>query len=431
MTPGGRLAAAIEILGALETTPRPAAEALKAWGLAHRFAGSGDRAAIATLVYDALRCRASAGWRMADSSPRGILLGSLAELRALPPEAVAAWCSGEGHSPAPLTNGEMQRLAARPAEPPPLPIAANLPDWLEPAFRAAYGERAVAEGGALAARAPLDLRVNTLKATRDKALAALAHLGATATPLSPVGLRIPLSPDGRAVTVTAEPAFLKGLVEIQDEGSQLAALLAGATPGEQVLDLCAGAGGKTLALAALMENKGQLYASDDDLRRLAPIYARLERAGTRNVQVRSPRRGQDVLADLAARCDLVLVDAPCSGTGTWRRNPDAKWRMRPSALAERTRRQDEVLASAAVYVKPGGRLVYVTCSVLVDENEARVAAFLAGHEAFVATNPAEVAAAAGHPDLARFASPHGPALRFSPATSGTDGFFVSVLARSR
>ena len=430
MTPGGRLAAAIEILGALDATPRPAAEALKAWGLAHRFAGSGDRAAIATFVYDALRCRASAGWRMADPSPRGILLGSLAELRGLPPDAVAAWCSGEGHSPAPLTNGEMQRLAARPDEPPPLPIAANLPEWLESAFRDAYGERAVAEGSAMAARAPLDLRVNTLKATREKALAALAHLGATATPLSPVGLRIPLSPDGRAVTVTAEPAFLKGFVEVQDEGSQLAALLAGAKPGEQVLDLCAGAGGKTLALAALMENKGQIYASDDDLRRLAPIYARLERAGTRNVQVRSPRRGQDVLADLTDRCDLVLVDAPCSGTGTWRRNPDAKWRMRPSALAERTRQQDEVLASAAVYVKPGGRLVYVTCSVLIDENEARVAAFLANHDAFFATDPAEVAAA-GHPDLARFASPHGPALRLSPATSATDGFFISVLARSR
>ena len=424
MTPGGRLAAAIEIMAGLATTPRPAAEALKAWGLAHRFAGSTDRAAVATLVYDALRCRASAAWRMDDPSARGVLLGSLAAARGLSAAAIASWCSGDGHSPAPLTPDEVQRLET-PRAGAPLAVAADLPEWLEPAFRTAFGDAALAEGAALATRAPLDLRVNTLKGTREKALAALAHLRAAPTPLSPVGVRVPLSPDGRAVPVTAEPAFLKGLVEIQDEGSQLAALLGGARPGEQVLDLCAGAGGKTLALAASMENKGQLYATDSDVRRLAPIYARLERAATRNVQVRSPRRGDDVLADLAGRCDLVFVDAPCSGTGTWRRNPDAKWRVRPSALAERTRQQDEVLAAAATYVKPGGRLVYVTCSVLVEENEARVAALLDGRHEFAAID-----LGAERPDVARFASVHGPGLRLSPAASGTDGFFVAAMRRA-
>ena len=219
----------------------------------------------------------------------------------------------------------------------------NYPEWLAPAFAAAFGDSAAAEGAALATRAPLDLRVNRLKATREKAQTALAHLNAQPTPLSPLGLRLPLSEDGRSPSLAGEPAYVKGLVEIQDEGSQLAALLCAAQPGEQVLDLCAGGGGKTLALAAAMDNRGQIYATDSEARRLAPLYARLERAATRNVQIRTPRRGQDVLADLEARCDLVLVDAPCTGTGTWRRNPDAKWRIRPGALEQRIKEQDEVL----------------------------------------------------------------------------------------
>ena len=257
----------------------------------------------------------------------------------------------------------------------------------------------------------------------------LKRLGAEPTPLSPLGLRIPFGPDGRAVSLSAEPDYLKGRVEIQDEGSQLAALLCAARPGEQALDLCAGGGGKTLALAAQMENRGQIYAHDDDARRLAPIHARLERAGARNVQTRTPRRGEDVLADLDGRCDLVLIDAPCTGVGSWRRNPDAKWRMRPSALEQRIAEQDALLAGALRFLKPQGRLVYVTCSLLPEENEARAGAFLAAHPEFSARDAQETAAAAGLPQLARFASPLGPGLRFSPASSGTDGFYVAVLAR--
>src|SRR5262249_29345351 len=192
---------------------------------------------------------------------------------------------------------------------------------------------------------PLDLRVNTLKDEGDRATAALAHLGAAATRWSPVGLRIALGADARSPAIHAEPAFLKGLVEVQDEGSQLAALLAGAKPGEQVVDLCAGAGGKTLALAAMMDNRGQIYATDPDKRRLAPIHAGLERAGVHNVQVRTARTASLPspaegglgwgLGDLDGRADLVLIDAPCTGIGTWRRNPDAKWRVRPGALEQR------------------------------------------------------------------------------------------------
>src|SRR6185503_16786553 len=196
---------------------------------------------------------------------------------------------------------------------------------------------------------------------------------------SPHGLRIRLAAEAKSPAVHAEPAYLKGLVEIQDEGSQLAALLAGAKPGEQVVDLCAGGGGKTLALAALMENKGQLYATDSDKRRLAPIHARLDRAGARNVQVRTPKSVGSELSGLEGRADLVLIDAPCTGIGAWRRNPDAKWRVRPGALEVRLKEQAAALARAAPLVKPGGRITYVTCSVLDEENGAQVRDFIAQH----------------------------------------------------
>jgi 16S rRNA (cytosine967-C5)-methyltransferase len=433
MTPGARVAAAIEALDDIEAHKRPAADALKAWGLAHRFAGSKDRAAIGSLVFDALRRRASSAFIMGQAAgqetSRAIMLGALRQARGLGVDEIAALCSGEAHAPAPLDSGECERLAAADLAGAPAYVAGDFPQWLEPSFLAVFGQAAVAEARALAARAPLDLRVNALKGTRETALARLAHLRPEPTPFSPLGLRVPLSPDGRGPALAAEPAFVKGLVEIQDEGSQLAALLAAAKPGEQALDLCAGAGGKTLALAAAMQNKGQIYATDSDGRRLMPCYKRLERAGVRNVQVRAPRRGQDILADLEARCDLVVVDAPCTGSGTWRRNPDAKWRMRPGALEQRIADQDQALAQAARFVKPGGRLLYVTCSVLREENEDRLAAFLATNPGFESLPGREIAARAGLPELGGFASPFGPGLRLTPLTSQTDGFFIAMLLR--
>lgn len=430
MTPAARIAAAIDILADIEARRRPASDALKDWGLSHRFAGSKDRAALASLVYDALRCRASAAWVMGAETPRAVMLGALREIRRETPETIAALCTGEGFAPPPLTDEEKNRLSSASLEGAPDHVRGNFPEWLAGSFAAVFGDAAVAEGEALATRAPLDLRVNTLKATRDKALGALAHLKAEPTALSPVGLRLASPPDGRNPSLAGEPAYAKGLVEIQDEGSQLAALLCGAKPGEQVLDLCAGGGGKSLALAAMMENHGQIYATDRDSARLAGIYPRLERAATRNIQLRPPRRGNDVLADLEGRCDLVLVDAPCTGTGTWRRNPDAKWRMRPGALEQRSKEQDELIETAVRFVKPGGRLIYVTCSLLLEENENRLARFLESHEDFAPIGAAELAAAAGLPELARFASRHGPGLRFTPATAGTDGFFVGGLRKT-
>ncbi len=255
---------------------------------------------------------------------------------------------------------------------------------------------------------------------------------ATETAFAPDGLRIPATHgDGRHPNVQVEPAFQRGLFEIQDEGSQLAALMVGAKPGEQVLDLCAGAGGKTLALAAAMENKGQIHATDTDRARLAPIFDRLKRAGTRNGQVRPAGTPLD---DLEGRMDAVLIDAPCTGVGTWRRRPDAKWRLSERNLAERIGEQSALLASAVRYLKPGGRLVYVTCSLLPDENDDRIAAFVAEQPGMTIVEPEIAVERSLGPDLgprllaAARATVAGVML--TPGKTGTDGFFVSVLERT-
>jgi 16S rRNA (cytosine967-C5)-methyltransferase len=437
MTPGARLAAAIEVVAEIEARRRPAPDALKDWGLAHRFAGSGDRAAIAGLVYDALRRRASSAYVMADEQPRAILLGMLRLERKLEPAAIARLADGGRFAPAPLSEGEQARLAAASLDGAPEAVAGDYPQWLDPHLARTFGAERAEEGAALASRAPLDLRVNTLKSDRDKAAAALADLAPQPTRWSPCGLRIALAADAKSPAVHAEPAFIKGMVEVQDEGSQLAALLAGAKPGEQVVDLCAGAGGKTLALAAAMDNRGQLYATDLDKRRLAPIHARLERAGVHNVQVRTPRGPasgeppEKALADLHRRIDLVLIDAPCTGTGAWRRNPDAKWRVRPGALAERLKEQAAALDRAAELVKPGGRIAYITCSVLAEENGDQVRGFLARQPDFAVLPPAAVANALGERAYlfrrAVLMSEEG--LLMTPRRTDTDGFYVSVLLR--
>ena len=429
MTPAARLAAAIEIFGALAERPRPAGDVLKEWGLAHRFAGSGDRAAIASLVYDALRRRASAAWIMGEETARAVLLGTLRLARNLDVEGIAKLADGSQHAPAPLTDVERMRLSKAKLDDAPPHVRGDYPEWLDEHIAATFGDARAEEGAALAQRAPLDLRVNTLKTTQEKALAALAHLDPAPARWSPLGIRIALRPDGRQPPVTAEPLFLKGGFEVQDEGSQLAAILSGAAPGAQVLDLCAGSGGKTLAMAALMQNRGQIFAYDDDPRRLAPIHDRIKRAGARNVQVRSPRGHADVLADLAGHMDLVLIDAPCTGTGVWRRNPDAKWRMRPGALEIRVKEQAALLDQAPRYLKPGGRIVYVTCSVLDAENGAQIRAFLQRQPEFHVLPPAEVCRALGDRGAilhaAALALPEG--LLLTPRRTDTDGFFVSML----
>ncbi len=429
MTPAARLAAAIDVFGAIEAERRPAADVLKSWGLTHRFAGSGDRAAIAGLVYDALRRRASSAFLMGTDSARAILLGMLKNERHFDTNAIALLADGARYAPAALTGDERARLDSASLDGAPPYVAGDYPEWLDPCFDRAFGIDRVAEGASLASRAPLDLRVNTLKAERDAVAAMLSDLHPEPSRWSPWGLRIRLAADAKSPAVHAEPAFLKGMIEVQDEGSQLAALFSAAKPGEQVVDLCAGAGGKTLALAAMMQNKGQVFATDDDKRRLAPIHERLKRSGARNVQVRTPKSVGDAIADLAGRIDLVLIDAPCTGTGAWRRNPDAKWRMRPGALDQRVKEQADILDRAVPLLKAGGRIAYITCSVLDEENGAQVRAFRSRHPGFAVQPPAEVASALGER-----AFMFGKAARLSqegilmtPRTTDTDGFFVSLL----
>jgi 16S rRNA (cytosine967-C5)-methyltransferase len=432
MTPSARLAAAIEAFADIEVRRRPAGDALKDWGLSHRFAGSGDRAAIAGLVYDGLRRKSSSAWLMSETTPRAVLIGMLRRERNLDGSAIAALCSGARYAPEVLTEAESTALDKNSVDGAPAHVEGDYPEWLDQHLARAFGDDRAAEGAALSSRAPLDLRVNTLVTERDDIVPRLAHLHAEPTRWSPAGLRIRLAAEAKSPAIHAEPPYIKGQIEIQDEGSQLAALFAGAKPGEQVIDLCAGAGGKTLALAAAMENHGQLYATDSDKRRLVAIHERIERAGARNIQVRTPRGDAETLGDLAGRADLVLIDAPCTGIGTWRRNPDAKWRIRPGALSERLKQQEAVLERAAPLVKPGGRIVYVTCSVLAEENGDQVRAFAGRHADFSVEKPGHVINTLGERAylFGRAVLISDEGLLMTPRRTDTDGFFVSMLRRS-
>jgi 16S rRNA (cytosine967-C5)-methyltransferase len=330
-----------------------------------------------------------------------------------------------------LTEKETARF-----ERPALDAAPDYPEWLATAFERAFGDDSAAECAELSVRADIDLRVNTLKAEPERALRALASVGAIAHPFIVAGARI-AAPDSaiRAPAVTILPAYNEGWVEVQDSGSQIAALAAAPVDGAQVLDYCAGGGGKTLALSAMMRNRGQLYAYDADARRLAPLYERARRAGVRNLQIINPISDGAALEALEGKVDVVFVDAPCTGSGTWRRHPDTKWRLTPDQLAARMREQDKTLDEARRFVKPGGRLVYVTCSVLMEENEDRLSQFLAANTNF-AFRPALAAIARsggvsrGAEDLlGRCVTPEG-ALRLTPLRVRTDGFFIAVLERN-
>ncbi|MGE0008435.1 MAG: RsmB/NOP family class I SAM-dependent RNA methyltransferase [Parvibaculaceae bacterium] len=428
MREGGRVAAAIEVLDEIFARHRPASEALKDWGRAHRFAGAGDRHAIGTLVYDVLRRKASLAARMASGSARALALAALHDVWRRPPDAIAGAVADE-HGPGPLTPDERRALAAEPRADLPAHVAGDYPDWLAGSFARAFGERAAEEGRALARRAPVDLRANILKCDRPRLLKALEKFGAAPGPLSPWCVRIEApDPERRGPHVEAEPAHGKGWFEVQDAASQVAALMSGARAGEQVADICAGAGGKTLALAALMGNKGQIHAYDADRHRLRPIFERLQRAGARNVQV----LGADEAArldQLAGKIDCVVVDAPCSGSGAWRRNPDAKWRLTERQLRQRQAGQEAVLARGAGLVKPGGRLLYVTCSVLPEENDDQVQAFLRSHPGFAAMPYRDQWRRAIGTEPPASAGQAGDTLLLTPHAHATDGFFVALLRK--
>ena len=425
---GGRVAAAIDVLEDIARRHRPAADALKDWGLSHRFAGAGDRAAIGNIVYDALRRRRSAGWIFDNDSARALAFGALVLEWGMTGGDINAALEGDRFAPSPLDESELEALDAHKLVDAPNAVRADCPDWCVSLVEEAFGENWVEEVAALAARPPLDLRVNTLVSHRDKILSELKHTGAAPSALVPDGIRIPpIEGGGRHPNVQAEASFQKGGFEVQDEGSQIVGALAGASAGMQVLDYCAGAGGKTLALSAAMDNRGQIFAHDAEKQRLAPIFDRLRRAGARNVQTISGRDGMDALE---GAMDLVLVDAPCTGSGTWRRRPDAKWRLTDRQLDVRLREQSEILSEAANFVKPGGRLVYITCSIFRQENQRQIEHFTQSQPQFSVLPPAAIWQGQ-FGDVAGRARLDEVGIVLSPLTTGTDGFFFAALERRR
>jgi 16S rRNA (cytosine967-C5)-methyltransferase len=424
----GRLSAAIDVLTEVETRKRPVSEALKAWGLANRFAGAGDRAAIGNLVYDALRRRASHAAVMGDDSPRALILAVAIRDWLEDAEALNASFVDDNHAPVALSEAEMARATAGLAADTAKHIVADMPEWLAPSLERAFGPDWVAEGQAMTGRPSLDMRVNTLKSDRDRVMKSLARFNPLPTAISPLGVTLPAGlGDARTPNVTTDEGYLKGWFEVQDQGSQIVAALAGTKPGEQILDLCAGAGGKTLALAAASMNKGQIFAYDSDRNRLAPIYDRLKRNGARNVQVRAPL--PDALADLVGKMDRVVIDAPCTGTGTWRRRPDTKWKLTPELLAQRVAEQAAILEEGQRYLKPGGTLIYITCSILPEENDDQVATFIAAHPEFSSLDPSALWTAAFGKDIPTGVRSARNGVALTPRLTGTDGFYFNALTR--
>jgi 16S rRNA (cytosine967-C5)-methyltransferase len=437
MTPGAQVAAAIDILTAVEDGARLADDAAADYFRRRRYIGAKDRAQIAGHVYGVLRHRAVTEWWIerigkghVAPTARSRMLAALVIVEGWRPEAVTAAADGDRFRPASLSVAErhlIDGLANRTLRHPEMPraVANDLPNWLEPYFERTFGNELEREMAALNASAAIDLRVNLLKTDREAARRALIAEGVVAqpTPLSPIGLRLE-----KRAPLSGLDAFKSGLFEVQDEGSQLAALMVDARPGMRVVDFCAGAGGKTLALAAGMANRGKLVACDVSAHRLERAALRLRRAGVGNAERRVLASEQDKWVKHHAHSfDRVLVDAPCLGTGTWRRNPDAKWKAQPQDLTELVLRQQQILRSAARLVRPGGRLVYVTCSLLRDENAAQAEAFLSAERDFALVPASRVWAET----IGGAVSGGENYLFLTPARHGTDGFFVAIFERGR
>ena len=419
MTPAGRLQAAIDVLDQIASSRQPADQVLRTWGGAHRYAGSKDRKAVAERVYLCLRQPPRMG-----EGGRGRVLASLALHDGLSEAEIAALFSGQGHAPGPLTADEAITLTA--------PSQAALPGFIEAQLKLSFGDDWAAESEALlSSRAPLDLRVNGVKGTIEQATEALAEAGLEVepTPWSAFGLRL-IAP---AADLAPLDIFKSGVIEVQDEGSQIAAWLVGAERGETVVDYCAGGGGKTLAIGQAMRGQGRLIACDLNPRRLDAIKPRLHRAGV-YAEFRRVGPTGDPLDDLRGQADRVLVDAPCSGSGTWRRRPEEAWRLTEAELERLAGLQLEILGRAADLVRPGGRLIYVTCSVLAAENGAVTEAFAATRPEF---SPLPIERAAqppmltipGRRRLAELAQ-GGHGVQLSPRRSGTDGFYICLFERT-
>lgn len=420
MTPSARLQAAIDIAAQLQSTQQPADRLLKDWARANRFAGSKDRAAIAERIFTLLRHPQSFAWRMGGNTGRNLVIASLLA-EGVSPAEIEALFDGTRYAPEALSEAEKQHIASPPQSTVPSSVQGEYPAFLEADLTRAFGSNLLVEMQAFTTRAPVDLRVNTLKATRDEVLAQLLadEFEAAPTPFSPLGIRIP---SGLGLSaLSRHPLFEDGAFEFQDEAAQIAALLARPRARERVLDLAAGAGGKSLAFAAEMDNQGDILACDIDGKRLFALEPRAKRAGASIIRSHV-LRGEPP----DEQFDLVFVDAPCSGTGVWRRQPELRTRLTESRLAELASLQDRLLDQGAARLSPGGRLVYATCSILPRENEDRVAAFCARNPGFTVRKPAgpwaEISPQTVLPGPDDF-------FRASPYVTGTDGFFAAILVR--
>lgn len=434
MRPAARLQAAVELLDLILAGTAPADRVVERYFRDRRYAGAKDRRAVAARVFAVLRERAPLAWRFARIWDRPIETAleraagrdlALVHAAVHAPNDLALFGEDGPHAPAGLTYEERIVADSAPrwnvADAPEW-IRLGYPAWLGPSLRRRFGDNLEREMAALNTRAPLDLRAQA--GDRDLLVDELReqNLPAAPTPISPWGIRI-----ADAVPLGAIDAFRRGALEVQDEGSQLVAALALPQPGETIIDLCAGAGGKALALASLMDDTGTVIAADVDARRLAELGPRQKRAGLRCIRAQAIAAGAPELNEWNGRADAVIVDSPCTGAGTWRRAPDARWRLTPATLANATALQGELLARAAQLVRPGGRLVYAVCSLLPEEGEDQAAAFRAAHPDFTPVPPARRWDAAG---LGRSA-PAGDYLLLTPAAQGTDGFFIAVFLRAK
>ncbi len=438
MTPGARLQAVIELLEQVWSGNQPADQLADVYFKKRRYAGSSDRRSIQETLYHIIRRQARLDWWIERSglplppSPRSRIIANLALVDKLSPDETGALFNGANHCPPPLAETEQELADALYGRPlnhtdMPRPVALEYPEWMDASMSALWGDRLETEISALNQAAPVDLRVNTLKTTAEQAKAELdkQFIETEYTALSPIGLRL----TGKT-RLGGTQAFRDGLVEVQDEGSQILALLCGAEPGMMVVDYCAGAGGKTLALAASMAVEGRItgkiYACDISQARISRMEPRLKRAGATAVRRHVLSGKTDEWMKKAAKAaDRVLVDAPCTGTGAWRRDPQARWRFTPAELESLCELQQSILSDAAALVKPGGRLIYATCSILREENEQQLLNFMKDHQDFTPLSIDQVwSETVGGPP-----PPTGPCLRLSPASTGTDGFFCAVMER--
>src|SRR5258706_10375359 len=422
MTPAARIQSALDIISGLDETKLPADRYLRAWFRARRYAGSKDRAAVAQHVYDVLRHKGSLAWRMGRNDARYLIIASLLSNNVATDDIVKLF-DGVGYGPAPLSEDERRAIATQAGGDPPTHRRGEYPAWLEPELQRSLGDALEAEMQAMQARAPVDLRVNILRAERQETLVGLHSLGIKAepTPFAPFGIRIPSGEGLGALQHTR--FFHTGAFEFQDEASQIAALLCAAKPGMRVLDLAAGAGGKALAMAADMENQGEILALDIEPARLKQIGPRARRAGATIIKA-TDKRGGPLWGN--GRFDLVLVDAPCSGSGAWRRNPETKWRLTPNWLREVTELQTWLIDDGARHTEPGGRLVYATCSVLACENEDVIEAFLARNTEFQVIPASKIWRSLTDREPPATLQHY---FKASPLKIGTDGFFACIMTR--